>query len=251
MRDAPRAISPAQILAGRSRLIRKLLLVASEPREFSGILRRATGVAGLQWPVWFARRAELNGVALLMVANGPGTRLAGDAVEFALYEARPDGVLSIGFCGAVDPALKPGDIVVAAEVADGAATWKTAPPAVPGRNFYSGRVVTLDRVAGLEEKRALAGRALAVNMEDAAVAERAARLGVPFCSIRAVMDGAGQDFFLDFNKLRDSSGRFSRGLILKAALAQPRRALPELIRLERQGRIAARALGEFIADCRF
>jgi adenosylhomocysteine nucleosidase len=251
MRNAPQAILPNQAPAGRSRLRRKLLLVASEPREFSGILRRADGAAGLQWPVWFARRAELNGATLLMVANGPGTKLAGDAVEFALYEARPDAVLSIGFCGAVDPALKPGDIVVATEVAGGAAVWKALPPAVSGRNFHSGRVVTLDRVAGLKEKQALAGSAAAVEMEAAAVAERAARLGVPFYSIRAVMDGAGQDFFLDFNKLRDPGGRFSRTLILKAALAQPRRAVPELIRLDRQGRLAARALGEFIADCRF
>jgi len=230
---------------------RKLLLVAAEPREFRGILRRSNAPQGLQWPVWFARRAELNGATLLMVANGPGAKLAGDAVEFALYESRPDAVISVGFCGALDPALKPGDIVVATEVAAGDGAWKAVPPVVSGRRFHSGRVLTLDRVASLRDKQKLAGSASAVEMEAAAVAERAARLGVPFSSVRAVMDGAGQDFFLDFNKLRDPGGRFSRILILKAALAQPRRALPELVRLERQGRIAARALGEFIADCRF
>jgi hypothetical protein len=66
-----------------------------------------------------------------------------------------------------------------------------------------------------------------------------------------VLDAAGEGFCLDFNRLRGPDGRFSRARICEAALRRPLQAMPELVRLERRGRSAARALGEFFADCRF
>ncbi|HVX65957.1 MAG TPA: hypothetical protein VHA11_05105, partial [Bryobacteraceae bacterium] len=75
----------------------KLLLVASEPGELRGILRRCRQVKRLSWPVWFARSAELNGEAVLLVANGPGPELAAAAVRTAATHSRPEAVVSTGY----------------------------------------------------------------------------------------------------------------------------------------------------------
>ena len=113
--------------------------------------------------------------------------------------------------------------------------------------------MSMDRVVTTvaEKRRLYAAGAAAVDMEAAAVALRALQEGLPFYCVRAVLDLASDGFMLDFNGLRSPDGRFSRMRILRAALARPWAAVPELMRLERRGRMAARALGDFLADCRF
>src|SRR5579862_5447238 len=90
------------------------LMVAAEAREFEGILKRAGDVRALPWEgAAYSREAAWKTNRWLLIANGPGPRL----VERAL-DRRNDGkhavdrILSIGFCGALDPALRIGDIVV-------------------------------------------------------------------------------------------------------------------------------------------
>ena len=231
--------------------MRSVLVVAAERRELDGILRRSSGVRPLGWPVRFARGAELNGQRLWLVAHGPGP-LAADAARVALERERPDAVLSTGFCGALDPSLKTGEVVVASRVVNGCESFDAAQPRCE-RPHRSGVVVSCGHVVGsVEEKsRLYAAGGLAVEMEALLVARCAAEREAPFFCVRAVLDRASQGFSLDFSRLRTSDGRFSRPRIALAALARPWTAAPELIRLERQGRTAARALGEFIADCRF
>ena len=60
-----------------------LAFVAAEAREFRGLLRHAERVNKLNWPLDFATMAWLNGRASILVANGPGPKLAGQAVETA------------------------------------------------------------------------------------------------------------------------------------------------------------------------
>ena len=149
-------------------------------------------------------------------------------------------MISVGFCGALDPALRIGDIVVTGEFREGG----DAP-------FVSGEVWSQDRVAvTAEEKRELRRTtgAAVVEMESAAVAAKAREWGVPFRQVRAVSDAAGDDLPLDFNRYRDSEGRFSRVRIGFAALARPL-AIPGLIRLDRNCRVASESLGEFLARC--
>jgi adenosylhomocysteine nucleosidase len=231
--------------------VKTVLVVAAEPRELSGILRRCGRVKSLDWPVRFARSAELNGQRLLMVAHGPG-RLAAEAVDEALHREKVQAVVSTGFCGGLDASLEVGEVFVACRIANGSRSYEAAQPAA-GRKFRSGALVSTGRVVGTvaEKERLRAGGASVVEMEAAGVAGRAEVSGLPFYCVRAVMDPACEGFLLDFDGLRDRDGRFSRMRILRAALSRPWVALPELIRLERQGRIAAKALGDFIAECRF
>ena len=192
------------------------LIVASEQRELARVVPR-------------------EGWSLL--ASGPGAQL----VSEALRERRAaDGIVSVGFCGALDPALEIGDIVVS-----GVDVRST-------RRFVRGEIISADRVAvTVAEKRELRERtgAIAVEMEAGAVAAKAREWGIPFRCIKVVSDTAREDMPLDFNRYRDAAGRFSRGRIAMAALGRPFRRIPALMRFDRNCRIAAEKLGEFLADC--
>src|SRR5438874_991555 len=54
----------------------RLLLIAAEAREFSGLVQFCRNVKPLKWPVYSARSADLNGREVLLVANGAGRREA-------------------------------------------------------------------------------------------------------------------------------------------------------------------------------
>jgi len=194
------------------------LIVASESRELANITPK-------------------QGWTLL--ASGPGSRL----VKEVLRDCKPtDGIVSVGFCGALDPSLKIGDIVVSGDGVESA------------RTFVRGEIVCADRViVTASEKRALRQRtgAIVAEMESAAVAAKARDWGVPFRCIKVVSDIANEDMPLDFNQYRDSAGNFSRARIAFAALRRPFTAIPGLLRLDRNCRQAAQALGEFLADCKF
>jgi hypothetical protein len=215
------------------------LMVAAEAREFEGILKRARDVRALPWQgAAFSREAAWKNSRWLMIANGPGPRLVERALE---CRQNVDRILSVGFCGALDPALQIGDIVVSGEVPKGLQA-----------SFVQGDVVSVDRVAfTAREKsdlRAATGAAV-VEMESAAVAQKAREWDVPFGCVRVVSDVAKDDLPLDFNRYRDADGRFERTRIALAALGRPFTVLPGLVRLDRDCRRAAERLGEFLANC--
>ncbi len=221
-----------------------LLLVAAMAREFGGLPRGKR----LAWPVDWARAAEVGATRLIMVANGAGAGRAANAVAAACEAARPDAVVSFGFCGALDPALRAGEVFVATAVNEfPAARPAHCPP------HASGALATIERVAGtLKEKAALReSGAAAVDMEAAGVAREARRLGLPFFCVRSVTDLAYEAFTVDFNSVIRPDGHFDTMYLLRRAVLQPVSVLPELLRLRGRCGVAARNLGEFIAGCRF
>ncbi len=201
------------------------LLVAAEPFELR----------------WVPDRPDLRWIK---AAGGPGPTLAGNAADKAGPGA--DIVVSIGLCGALDPSLQVGCIFVATHV-------NGTPCSVPAGSFARGPLLSVDRVvASAKERRELRARgALAVEMEAAGVQRRAAEWGRPFFCIRAVSDGADEEFVLDLNAARDGEGRFSVKKIMLQAVRRPFRAVPELIRLKRQSEHGAKRLGDFLAVCNF
>ncbi|HEV2199762.1 MAG TPA: hypothetical protein VGR73_08065 [Bryobacteraceae bacterium] len=227
------------------------LLVAAERREFDGIRKRlgkTTERSGLG--ARFVCEGTRNGDRWTMIANGPGRELVGAALsDDVIREVQPEGVsaiISTGYCGALDPKLRVGDIVVSEETPIG------------GLDCSRGLVLTRDRVSvTAAEKRALRDEtgAIAVDMESSAVKDRAEALGIPFACIRVVSDTAGENMPLDFNRYRGADGRFSRGRIALAAMARPFSVMPALLAFDRQCQRASvalgDALGDLLADCRF
>jgi adenosylhomocysteine nucleosidase len=181
-----------------------------------------------------------NDVVALALGVGGGARRA-------VIEEQPRVVVSCGFSGGLDPALVPGDLVLATAVRDETGDELVAPPAIRqqaaealhGLRRFEGELVCTTSVAATEgEKMALARPGvLAVDMESYPAARAAALAGIPWLAIRAILD-----------PLRSSLPAFTRettaGYVapaLKYALSGPR-AATDLIRLAGHARTAAAAL---------
>jgi len=225
------------------------VFVAAEPREFSRLMRYVTKLEKLRWPIWFARTGELNGRSIVMLANGPGPKLAASAAREASNRLdQVDALVSTGYCGALDSGLNVSSIVVASSV-------NGEPVLQPSTelNYIAGALLSRDAVAcTVGEKSGLAKTgAIAVEMEAAGVEQVARDLHVPFYCVRVVTDASSEALALDFNKVRDRDGRFSRVSIVAAICRNPLRVVPELMKLRRNCQSASLALGDFIANCRF
>jgi adenosylhomocysteine nucleosidase len=207
--------------------IRTVLVIAAERFELKYIRPRAD-------QHWILR------------ANGPGGALAGEAADEVGPEV--DLVLSVGLCGALAEELEIGQIVVGSSVNG---TVIDRPQSLASAVY--GPIVSIDWVAQTvpEKRRLRETGAIAVEMEAAAVLERALAWKVPFYCIRAVSDRATEGFALDLNAARDKVGRFNVRRIVAQAVRRPLVGFPELWRLRRNSEIAARALGEFIGNCSF
>jgi adenosylhomocysteine nucleosidase len=238
-----------------------LAFVAAERREFDGMLRKADRVTKLDWPIRFARMAWVNGEPIVLVANGPGPKLAGWALEIARKHQELRGLVSTGFCGALNPALEPCDIFVATEVLTPSQDREVvvAQPLAYARgsvtrgSVRTGKLLSIDRVVTTASEKAQLHRsgADAVEMEAAAVAAKASEWNLRFFCVRVVTDTAAESFPLDFNRMRDAEGRFSRIKILTAALRRPGSVLPGLVKLNKRCKDASHALGDFIVNASF
>jgi adenosylhomocysteine nucleosidase len=229
-----------------------LAFVAAERREFDGVLRKAERVTKLDWPLDFARLAWLKGKPIVVVANGPGPKLAGRATEIVRKHQELNGLVSTGFCGALNPALKPCDIFVATEVV-GVLHALSVPRSHSCERVKSGKLLSIDHVVSTAAEKADLRQtgADAVEMEAAAVGLKAAEWKIPFYCVRVVTDTSAETFPLDFNCMRDAGGRFSRTRIMAAALRRPGSVLPELLKLNKRCKDASRALGDFLVDTSF
>jgi adenosylhomocysteine nucleosidase len=234
--------------------LKTVLVVAADRREFAGFIRHVPQPVRLQWPVDYSASVVWNDCRWVLLANGAGPRLAGEAADVARAQVTIDAVVSFGFCGGLDPSLEPGSVVVASAVeAPDRGERYAAESVETARPVRNGLVVSVDRVLGTAaEKAELRNRGGdVVEMEAAGLADRACSWKIPFYCVRAVTDTAKESFYLDLNAARDPAGRISRWKIVKSALRRPVKGAPELLRLRRRSQQAAARLGEFFADCKF
>jgi adenosylhomocysteine nucleosidase len=162
----------------------RIAIVAALEREVVPLIR-AWQVRSIEHD---GRRYRLfeNGKAALL-CGGIGAEAARRATEAIVHEIRPSLVLSAGFAGALDPALKVGEIFeprIVINAGDGVRTDTAC---------GKGTLVTFNAVIGREQKQKLreAYSAAAVDMEAAAVALGAELHGIRFRSLKAVSDEAG------------------------------------------------------------
>jgi squalene cyclase/nucleoside phosphorylase len=138
-----------------------------------------------------ARALRRGGPRLHVVRTGMGSvRAKTAAARLAMEPA--SALVVAGLCGALDPTLQPGDVVVASSLVEARAQPAladalAAPLRAAGLPVREGAIVSVDRVVHGRERRALAARgALAADMESTWLAAGAA--GRPFGVVRVVLD---------------------------------------------------------------
>ncbi|MDR3439299.1 nucleoside phosphorylase [Telmatospirillum sp.] len=159
------------------------------------------------------------------------------------------GLVSFGIAGGLEPSLRPGDLVIATGVAtpEGIVAtdvaWRrrltAALPAARG-----GLIQGENKIAATPERKAILfgnTRAVAVDLESAAVAQACAAAGIPFAVIRAVADPAERRLPTLALDALDETGR-PRPMKVAAGLLRRPEELPGLIRVGLDSRAALSAL---------
>jgi len=164
-----------------------------------------------------------------------------------------DALVSFGIAGALEPTLKPGQIVLADNVINETGKqfqtdeiWHRTltETLAPHVKFTCGSITTMENAASTPtEKNSLFARtgALAVDMESSGVAAAAARHNIPFIAIRAIADPASR--LLPRSALAGlAPDGTTRPLIVFLKLTLRPWELPGLIRLGRDTSTALESL---------
>jgi adenosylhomocysteine nucleosidase len=192
----------------------------------------------------------LSGQARL-ICGGVGPHNAERATRELLAHTKPSLVLSTGVAGALSPALRVADIVVANEVIEQATGTRFACTLPSGIQHPASSILSVARmITTVEEKQSLARQfgAVAVDMESAAIARACAEHGVPFACVRAISDTADEVLPEAVTRFFDADGKLRPGRVLAESVKQPS-LLAELHRLRRQTNVAAERLRAFLETC--
>lgn len=178
-----------------------------------------------------------------VLVTGMGKRNAERSLRAFLERRRPDRVLSCGFAGGLNPALTAGAVVFDA----GNAPRLEAELARTGAR--RARFHCADRVAAsVAEKQSLwqSAGADAVEMESQGLAAVCVGSQIPFAVVRVILDTAGEDLPLDFNRLMTPDLRMSYSRLAMALLAAPGK-IGALLELQRRSKTAAETLSRTLA----
>lgn len=154
-------------------------------------------------------------------------------------------LVSFGLAGGLDPALRPGVLVVPNTVLIGDDPFMA--DATLARRFggLTGHcLLASDTIVGdADQKRALfrATGAQVVDMESGAVARVAASHGLPFAAVRAICDPAERDLPRAALIALDPHGAIGLLAVLRSVLAGPGQ-IPGLLAVARDAFLARRAL---------
>jgi adenosylhomocysteine nucleosidase len=162
-----------------------------------------------------------------------------------LLDAGVGGVVSFGLAGGLDPALRPGQVVIPATVLTEEGIYSADPGlaalfggATDHRLWGGARVA-----ASVAEKRALFARtgAQAIDLESGVVAKEAGARGVPFIAVRAICDPADRDLPPAALVALDQAGAIGLARVLLSVARQPGQ-VPELLALAQDAAAARRGL---------
>ncbi|HEV3385083.1 MAG TPA: hypothetical protein VG097_09715 [Gemmata sp.] len=192
------------------------------------------------------RRLARNLIAVRIHVTGVGRKRLRAALDKILSESKtPSCIIAAGFCGALQPDLKVGDVVIANEVVDQSGhSWRVT----DNRNHLkqsNRRLLTVNYLlAKAAEKQRLGElhKADVVDMESAAVAQVCAARCVPFLVMRAVSDTVDTELSPELVKLL-SGGNVSVWKAVRALIGKPT-LLGEFRKLARDTKLAARKLAE-------
>ena len=202
-------------------------------------------------------RGQASGREIWLIKTAVGAQHAAEAVR-AVREERFDLFLSTGCAGALSLELVPGDLAIATAIIGNAsgvqyltdpvhrerarvAAQRAALRAVVGPVLCSPRVL-----AGVAAKQAAAAStgSVAVELEGAAIGALAQQAGVPFASVRAILDAATTEL-PEAGEFLDQQTGTVRPLDVMRYLAGQPGALSRLLTLRRMMTAAQSSLEKF------
>ncbi len=183
----------------------------------------------------------------LRVAIGGGTALGALAAARTLIDEGCEALVSFGLAGGLDPALRPGAIVVPAAVIVDDERYATDPELSRMLGGVTMHVlVGADAVvASVGDKRRLNCRtsAAAVDLESGPVARVATAHGLPFAVLRAICDPAERALPAAALAAVDAHGVIGFWRVAASLAARPGE-LPALLALAADAAVARRSLVE-------
>jgi adenosylhomocysteine nucleosidase len=200
---------------------------------------RILAVVGLAAEARIARRMGWR------VAIGGGTASGAQAATRRMIDGDIDALVSFGLAGGLDPALRPGALIVPSDVIVGSTRHQTDQDlsrALGGATTHA--VLGAEAIASsVEEKRSLRERtsAAAIDLESGAVACVAAALGMPFAVLRAICDPAERALPPAALAALDARGAVGVWRVAASLVARPGQ-LPALLALAANAAAARRSL---------
>ena len=189
-----------------------------------------------------ARHFRMAGPGRILV-TGMGQPAARVALEQALLEERPGLVLTCGFAGGLNPALRSGAVIFDASDESQADLLRTLGATAARFHCAPRVVVTRAEKAALR----LQTRADAVEMESGVIRQMCVERGIPSATVRVISDAADEDLPIDFNELITPEGTLRLGSLIARLLRRPNR-IPGLLDLQCKTAAAARALGRCLEE---
>jgi adenosylhomocysteine nucleosidase len=181
--------------------------------------------------------AGKSGVTILI--TGIGRNNSRRSLVNQLAQSTPGLVLTCGFAGGLDPALKIGDVIF--EPADSPrAEALTRAGARPGIFFCANRIAS----TAVEKKKLRDDtHADAVEMESAEIHAVCHERGIPCVTVRVISDTAHDDMPLDFNQLSKPDMSLDFGKLAWAVAKSPGK-IGALLKLQKETTFAAEKLAQ-------
>lgn len=242
----------------------KIAVITAMQEEFRAVANSLGSRSKLKSAILQPIKLCSNGHEFILLESGMGFDNAARGAEL-LTEEHPDLFISVGFCGAIESSLQVGDILVAEKIIIANKSNFDIVPAIlseigptlvalhgaEGKRVYGGTFVSTSTITSkksLKESLPESYPNLVVEMESGAIAIVAAEHGIPMLAIRAVSDPADEELGFTLDEFCDSyMRRILPHKVLITILKKPY-IIPQLMRLSRGSRIAAKNITTVIAE---
>jgi adenosylhomocysteine nucleosidase len=229
-------------------------VVAALPIEIGDLTDRLQRVRKYHSASISVIEGEQHGRIVAVAVAGVGRAAARLATELLVAGHQPRWLLSAGFAGALDPALRRNDIVLPHEIIDleGRRFTVEVPDALAGQERHPHqRLLTVDRVIlEHEEKQSLRRNfdAHCVDMESSAVADVCSHRLLRFLSVRVISDDASTTLPREVATILAHTGSYRVGAALRALWQRPG-SLKDFWMMHERALEASEVLAKFIVKC--
>ena len=234
-------------------------IIMAMQEEIRPVLRRLGSHRKVQagrFPAYLFQRDRRH---ITIIESGMGTKKAAGATEALVSYAKPRILISAGFGGGVREGLAVGDVVIAEQslaLSQGltsiAGTLKNEPllraleKSLFGQPFQisGGTTVTTSSIVHKGKADQLIDKEVVnpvLDMETSAVAEAAARNGIPLVAIRAISDASGEELLFSLDELTDQDLNIRLHKVLITIAKKPH-ILPQMLRLAKNAKLAGNNL---------